>query len=164
MLRFATPILVILYCTAAVLVAALPDIRTPLHGVNFEENLEFVFARVYWTGLLSSFAITKIIMLFTVSLCFSIFHNRWLKGVFFVLLMWIAVTSQLKYLETQTLTILSDYEMLFDPGKAVDVGYPISSLYDYLVSTSFSIMLILCLLLNLSQLVAAFKLRSDISP
>ena len=164
MLRFATPLLVILYCVAAVLVAALPDIRTPLHGVNFKENLEFVFARVYWTELLTSYAITKIVMLFTLSLCFSIFSNRWLKGVFFVLLMWIAVTSQLKYLEIQTVTILSDYEMLFDHGKAVDIGYPISSLYDYLVSATFSVLLILCLLLNLSQLVAAFKLRSGTSP
>lgn len=161
MLRFATPLLVILYFAAAVLVAALPDIRTPLHGVNFEENLEFVFARVYWSELLSSYAITKIIMLFILSLCFSIFQNRWVKGILFILLTWVAVTSQLKHLEIQTTTILSDYQMLFDHGKAVDIGYPIASLYDYAVSATFSILLVLCLILNLSQLVNAFKAKSE---
>lgn len=159
MIRFATPILIIVYGIAVLTISAIPDVRSPLHGVSLVENIKFMFARVQWLELLSSHTINKIFLLSVLSLGFCIFKKRWVKLAFFLLLVWASYTFQVKYIVVQASIVLSDASYLMNYEEAVAGGYPFA--HDVTIGFVFSVLLTVLVSINGLQVLYIFRSRKD---
>lgn len=159
MLRFTTPILILFYGIVLAAITAIPDVRTPLHGVGFMENLHFMFARVYWSELLSSYTFTSLIILFASSFGFAYFRNRWVKVICFVLLISFSYFLQLRHIVNQANVVLADAQYWSAYEQAAAEGYPFA--FGVVASFCFSILLVTALVANCRQLLHSFQTQSD---